>query len=88
MARPQLAAALGESREGVLRDLFDVIGVGFLVEDVQVIAADEPDAQHRVRHDQQRYGLLPVKGPDGSGRPVGWLRPPRDSAPLGATLAR
>jgi hypothetical protein len=45
------AGVLGKRRDDMLRDLVRVVRVGFLVPDVQVIAADEPDAQHDSCHD-------------------------------------
>ena len=51
MVGAEQAGILGKRRDGVLGDLVHVGRVGFLVPDVQLIAADEPDAQHNSCHD-------------------------------------
>ena len=44
------AGVLGQGRKDVLGDLVRSGGAGLLVADVQVIAADQPHAQHNLRH--------------------------------------
>ena len=44
------AGVVGKRRDDMLGDLVRVGRAGFLVPDVQVIAPDEPDAQHNSRH--------------------------------------
>ena len=44
------AGVLGQGRDGTLGGLVRIVRAGVVVPDVQVIAADEPDAEHNFSH--------------------------------------
>lgn len=50
MPAAQCPAILRKGRDDVLKDLVRGDGAGFLVRNVHVIAASEPDAQHNLCH--------------------------------------
>jgi hypothetical protein len=50
VAGAKQAGVLGQGRDGMLGNLVRVGRAGLLVPDVQVIAADEPDAEHNFSH--------------------------------------
>ena len=66
MPAPKYSVIVGKRDHSVLDDLVIIDGVGFLVGDVQVIAARQPDTQHNACHPRS-VGLLAI-----SCHPVRW----------------
>src|ERR1700761_3853372 len=71
------AGGLGQRRDDVLGDLVRAGRAGFLVADVQVIATDEPHAQHNLRHGP--HLSCPAGNNEGRGPGARYSR--RDQAP-------
>lgn len=53
MGAAKHAGILSKGGDGLLKDLVGIVGIGLLVDDVEMIATGEPDPQHDLCHDVQ-----------------------------------
>jgi hypothetical protein len=67
------AGVLGQRRNDMLGDLVRSGHAGFVIADVQVVATDQPHAQHNLRHG--RILTVPLEGNEcrGARRTARWL---------------